>query len=94
MSIQEIHQDKPASKILTRLLNTKFLPILQKPREFPLPWKGEELVENSQVLLAPNEAFLEEKKYLVCCTVPLIGVSIPKERKFSWFLENGKKFSI
>ena len=74
-----IRQEKPTSQISARLLNTKFLPILQKPREFPLPWKGEELVENSQVLLAPNEAFLEEKKYLVCCTVPLIGVSIPKE---------------
>ena len=74
-----IRQEKPTSQISARLLNTKFLPILQKPREFPLPWKGEELVENSQVLLAPNEAFLEEKKYLVCCTVPLIGVSVPKE---------------
>ena len=74
-----IRQEKPTSQISARLLNTKFLPILQKPREFPLPWKGEQLVENSQVLLAPNEAFLEEKKYLVCCTVPLIGVSVPKE---------------
>ena len=74
-----IRQEKPTSQISARLLNTKFLPILQKPREFPLPWKGEELVENSQVLLAPNEAFLEEKKYLVCCTVPLIGVAVPKE---------------
>ena len=74
-----IRQEKPASKILTRLLNTKFLPILQKPREFPLPWKGEELVENLQVLLAPNEAFLEQQKYLVCCTEPLIGISVPKE---------------
>ena len=74
-----IRQEKPSPQISARLLNTKFLPILQKPREFPLPWKGEELVENSQVLLAPNEAFLEEKKYLVCCTVPLIGVSVPKE---------------
>ena len=74
-----IRQEKPTSQISARLLNIKFLPILQKPREFPLPWKGEELVENSQVLLAPNEAFLEEKKYLVCCTVPLIGVSVPKE---------------
>ncbi|CAH3194039.1 unnamed protein product, partial [Porites evermanni] len=74
-----IRQEKPTSQISARLLNTKFLPILQKPREFPLHWKGEELVENSQVLLAPNEAFLEEKKYLVCCTVPLIGVSVPKE---------------
>ena len=74
-----IRQEKPASKILTRLLNTKFLPILQKRREFPLPWKGEELVENLQVLLAPNEAFLEQQKYLVCCTEPLIGISVPKE---------------
>ena len=71
--------EKPTSQISVRLVNTKFLPILLKPREFPLPWKGEELVENSQVLLAPKEAFLEENKYLVCCIVPLIGVSVPKE---------------
>ena len=72
-----IRQDKPIPQISIRLLNTKFLPILQKPREFPLPWKGEELIENSQVLLAPNEAFLEEEKFLVCCTEPIIGVSVP-----------------
>ena len=74
-----IRQDKPAPEISTRLLNTKFLPILLKPKEFPLPWKGEELIENSQVLLTPNEAFLEEEKFLVCCTEPLIGVSVPKQ---------------
>ena len=74
-----IRQDNPAPEISSRLLNTKFLPILPKPKEFPLPWKGEKLVENLQVLLAPNEAFLEEKKFLVCCTEPLIGVSVPKQ---------------
>ena len=74
-----IRQDKPTPQISTRLLNTKFLPILPKPKEFPLPWKGEELVENSQVLLAPNEAFLEEEKFLVCCTEPLIRVSVPEQ---------------
>ena len=74
-----MRQDKPVPQISTRLLNTKFLPILKKPRDFPLPWKGEELVENSQVLLAPNEAFLEEEKFLVCCTAPLIGVSVPTQ---------------
>ena len=74
-----IRQDNPTPQISTRLLNTKFLPILPKPKEFPLPWKGEELVENSQVLLAPKEAFLEERKFLVCCTEPLIGVSVPKQ---------------
>ena len=74
-----IHQGKPVTQISTRLLNAKFLPILPKPREFPLPWKGEELLQNSKVLLAPNEAFLEEEKFLVCCTEPVIGVSVPKK---------------
>ena len=74
-----LRQDKPASDITTRLLNTKFLPVLQKPSDFPLTWKGEELLKNSQELLAPSEAFLEEQKYLVCCTEPLIGISISKE---------------
>ena len=82
-----IRQDKPAPQITTRLLNTKFLPILPKPKEFPLPWKGEELVENPQVLLAPNEAFLEEEKFLVCCTEPLIGVSVPKQLRILLHLD-------
>ena len=57
-----------------RLLKAQFLPVLKKPTNFPLPWKG-----GGQVLLAPEEVFLEKEKYRVCCTQPLAGVSIPRK---------------
>ena len=70
------HQPKPAS--CQRLLKAKFLPVLKKPANFPLPWKGDVLQGSTQVLLAPEQVFLEEEKYRVCCTQPLVGVFIPK----------------
>ena len=57
----------------------KFLPVLKKPTDFPLPWRGDEFEENA--LLAPKEAYLEEQKYLVCCTEPLVGISISRNVK-------------
>ncbi|KAL9966853.1 hypothetical protein ACROYT_G024983 [Oculina patagonica] len=59
-----------------RILEAKFLPVLKKPNAFPLPWKGDEF--GSKVLLAPKDVFLEEEKYLLCCTEPLVGVFIPQ----------------
>ncbi len=61
-----------------RLLKAKFLPVLKKPTNFPLPWKGGALQRCTQVLLAPKDVFLEKDKYLVCCTQPLTGVFIPR----------------
>ena len=65
------------SVICQRLLKAKFLPILKKPASFPLPWKGDAFQGNSQVFVAPEEVFLKEEKYKVCCTEPLAGVDIP-----------------
>ncbi|KAJ7350102.1 hypothetical protein OS493_038435 [Desmophyllum pertusum] len=62
-----------------RLMKAKFLPVLKKPSNFPLPWKGG--ASTSQVLLAPEEVFLEVEKYRVCCTQPLVGVFIPSNVK-------------
>lgn len=64
--------------IYQRLLQAKFLPVLKKPENFPLPWKGDALQGKQQVLLSPKEVFLQDKKYLVCCSEPLVGISLPR----------------
>ena len=70
--------EAPTHPILTRLLKVQFLPVLQKPEFFPLPWKGEELRGGTSLLVAPENVYLKEKMYLVCCTEPLVGVDVPK----------------
>ena len=67
----------PVNVIRRRILEAKFLPVLKKPSDFPLPWKGDEF--GSKVLVAPRDVFLEQEKYLLCCTEPLAGVPIPQE---------------
>ena len=74
--IKRKHPLSPAER--QRLLKAKFLPILKKPANFPLPWKGDVLQRNTQVLLAPEQVFVEKEKYRVCCTQPLVGVFIPR----------------
>ena len=70
----------PSNSVIgRRILKSKFLPVLKKPLTFPLRWKGDEV--GSKVLLAPKDVFLEDKKYLLCCTEPLVGVSIPRNVK-------------
>ena len=64
--------------ICQRLLQAKFLPVLRKPENFPLPWKGDAFEGKQQVLLSPKEMFLQDKKYLVCCSEPLVGISLPR----------------
>ena len=69
----------PTQSIMTRLVEAKFLPVLPKPEHFPLPWKGEEFRNRRKFLVAAKDAFLKEKKYLVCCTEPLVDLEIPKK---------------
>ena len=64
--------------IYQRLSQAKFLPVLKKPENFPLPWKGDALQGKQQVLLSPKEVFLQDKKYLLCCSEPLVGISLPR----------------
>ena len=71
----------PSQPVLTRLLDTRFLPVMQKPKSFPLSWKGDEFKSGRRLLLAPKNVFLEENKYLVCCTEPLVDLEIPKKVK-------------
>ena len=67
------------SLIKKRILKANFLPVLKKPASFPLRWKGDEF--GNEVLLAPKDVFLEDKKYLLCCTEPLVGVPVPRNVK-------------
>ena len=71
----------PSQTVLNRLLDATFLPVLQKPESFPLPWKGQEFLRGGRLLLAPKDIFLKEKMYLVCCTEPIVDRDIPKKVK-------------
>jgi len=71
----------PSQPVLDRLQRARFLPVMQKPESFPLPWKGQEFQLGRRLLVAPNDTFLKEKKYLVCCTEPLVDRDIPKKVK-------------
>ena len=71
-------QSLPSIEIRTRISEAKFLPVLGKPQNFPLTWKGSEIQgENQQVLISSVEGFLADQLYLVCCTEPIINLSIP-----------------
>ncbi|XP_078348598.1 sacsin-like [Oculina patagonica] len=71
----------PSNSICARLLEAKFLPVLQRPKNFPLTWKGDEFQGRRKFLLAPKDAFLKEKKNLVCCTEPLVAFDVSKNVK-------------
>ena len=71
----------PKVPVRTRILNAKFLPVLRKPKGFPLSWKGDEFQGRSKFLVAPKDVFLKEKKYLVCCTEPLVDLDISTKLK-------------
>ena len=64
--------------VRNKILEAKFLPLLQKPYKFPLRWKGDEIqTGNKIVLLSPKESFLQREKYLVCCSEPIVDQHMP-----------------
>ncbi|KAJ7380186.1 hypothetical protein OS493_010897 [Desmophyllum pertusum] len=68
----------PPDDVHDMLLQAKFLPVLKKPEKFPLSWKGDEIQTGTEtVLLSPMECFLENEKYLVCCTEPIVSQFVP-----------------
>ena len=65
-----------------RLLEAEFLPVLKKPQTFPLTWKGSHFDDGTGLnFVSPNKGFLRDKMYLVCCTEPIIDLSIPPKVK-------------
>ena len=79
--LKEKDREKPTHSVLSRLLVARFLPVLEKPTSFPLHWKGNEFHGSRKLLAAPKDIFLEEKKYQVCCTEPIVGLAIPEKIK-------------
>ena len=79
--LKEKDRDRPTHSVLSRLLVARFLPVLEKPTSFPLHWKGNEFHGSRKLLAAPKDIFLEEKKYQVCCTEPIVGLAIPEKVK-------------
>ena len=61
----------PAQNIRESFWKTEFLPILSKPKAFPLRWKGDDY--GRHVLLAPRDVFLKRVKNLVSCTQPILN---------------------
>ena len=68
----------PPGDVHTKIVQTKFLPVLRKPVKFPLPWKADEVERGSErLLVSPMECYLESEKYLVCCTASVVDLFIP-----------------
>ena len=78
---RKLSSDKEISlpeRDLDRLLHAKFLPVAMKPSDFPLSWKGDEFIhEKNKLLVSPKEAFSDKRKYLVCCSEPLVNLFLP-----------------
>ena len=75
----------------SRILKAKFLPVLKKPKSFPLTWKGSQSDRGKdQVFVSSMEGFLSEHMYLVCCSQPVIEGSIAQKAK-SFLRLDGKR---
>ena len=80
--------------ILDILLEAKFLPVATKPKIFPLSWKGDDLRrEENNMFVSPKEAFPKSKKYLVCCSEPLVDLFMPSIVQ-TFFLLDKKQLTI
>ena len=59
-------------------LQARFLPVLQKPENFPLPWKADEFhFKKSRVFMSPTETFPKRLQNIVCCTEPVLDLHLP-----------------
>ena len=56
-----------SQRVLEAIRRTKFLPVMKHPADFPVRWEGD-----NNVLVSANEGYLTDKKYLVCCSYPVI----------------------
>ena len=65
--------------IISRIVNAEFLPVLERPKSFPLRWKSEDYRTSRRLLAAPKDVFLPSNKYLVCCTELVVDLHIPKK---------------
>ncbi|ESN95266.1 hypothetical protein HELRODRAFT_193608 [Helobdella robusta] len=57
-----------------KFVNIAFLPLLKKPKNYPLHWKGEDF--DSVTLFRPDDAYPPEYSDLICCVRPVIDISL------------------
>ena len=71
-------KEKIPEEIHKNLLQIKFLPVATKPEGFPLFWKGGNFrPEKGAQLISAKEGYLQNMKYLVCCSEPLVDLYVP-----------------
>ena len=72
------NENRASSESRETFLHAKFLPVLQRPKSFPLPWKADEFrFKNGRVFMSPTESFPKRVKDLVCCTEPVLELHLP-----------------
>ena len=69
----------PSEGVISRIVKADFLPVLERPKSFPLRWKSEDCRISRRLFAAPKDVFLPSDKYLVCCTELVVDLDIPKK---------------
>ena len=63
--IQNLEDSLPHQE---KLLRVRFLPVMSKPKTFPLKWKKDELDHRELDLAAAEDVYPKKSMYKVCCT--------------------------
>ena len=69
----------PSEGAISRIVKAEFLPVLERPKSFPLRWKSEEYRTSRRLLAAPKDVFLPFNKYMVCCSELVVDLDIPRK---------------
>ena len=80
-----IGAESPPEGTQDRFMLAEFLPVVKRPTEFPLSWKGDDILKKDQTMISPKQAFPYSKKNLVCCSesmVNLVHLHMPGLRTF------------
>ena len=64
------YDSRASAAVFAKIQDVKFLPVMKKPTDFPLKWKGDDYFNNR--LISCNEGYLETHHQLVCCSYPII----------------------
>ena len=68
----------PSEGVISHIVKAEFLPVLERPKSFPLRWKSEDYLTSRRLFAAPKDVFLPSNKYLVCCSELVVDLHIPK----------------
>ena len=67
--------DPPSKSIETELRRVGMFPVLKKPKNYTMPWKGSNHHNNGDVMLPANEMCGEEYKFVVGSSRPILDES-------------------